>query len=143
MPSSVSFPAVSQLRHCRTIRSLTAIETALPLVRWTTGALRIAMERCADEIAVAHDDRRRRALLDALVRVSTVDTPASVMAFTSRSGVVERAEALLAPPPVPTRLQQFAAFSTVAGGGALGVAIVSSWAYEAHMMLSMVGVCHM
>ena len=130
-------------RHGRTLRALTALETALPPMRWSTQAVRVAIERCADEVASDRDRGRRLALIDALARVGGLEIPAGAMPFVQRSGVLERVEALLVPPPAPTTSQRLAARAIVAGAGVLGVAVVGAWVYEAHMMASMVGVCHM
>lgn len=128
-------------RHGRILRFLAAVETSVPPIRWITASVRLAMERCADEVAIRRDPDRRAALLDALLKVSAAQLPASIAAFTHRSGVVERAQALLAPPPAPTLMQRFAANVALIGVGSCGVVVLIGWAFEAHMLLAMTGTC--
>ena len=110
-------------------------------LRYITAPVRVAMERSADEAAIRRDPVRRIALLDALLKVSNADLPVSVAAFMHRSGVVERAQALLTSPPAPTRLQRSVARLVLGGAAAGGVLVVGAWGFEAHMLLSMTGVC--
>ena len=132
-----------RVRHGRALRALAAIEAAVPLARWATQPVRIAIERCADELATSGAPERRAALLDALLQVASCDGPDSVAAFTSRSGVLERARALLVAPPTPTRMQRVGARSLLVAGALTAVVAAAAWAVEAHMMLSMAGICRM
>jgi len=127
--------------HGRMLRILAALETPVPSLRWITTSVRVAMERCADESAVRHDPAKRMALLDALLKVSDAHVPDSIAAFTQRSGVVERAHALLASPPAPTGLQRVLARVTVSGAAAGSVVLLAGWAFEAHMLMTMSGLC--
>jgi Peptidase family M48 len=128
-------------RHGRILRLLAGLEHPLPSLRWVTAPVRVAMERGADEIAVRRDPLRREALLDALMKVTDADVPVAVAAFTQRSGVVERATALLVAPPVLTRLQRVNARLALGGAATFGVAVAAAWAFAAHLLLLMIGVC--
>jgi Peptidase family M48 len=129
--------------HGRFLRILAAIDAAVPGGRWLTQPVRVAVERCADEVATRGASDRRAALLDALLRVAAFDPPVGVAAFTSRSTVVERAHALLADPPAPTRAQRIGARVAFAGSTATAAVAVGAWTFEAHMMLAMAGICRM
>jgi hypothetical protein len=78
-----------------------------------------------------------------LLRVASCGAPDSIAAFTGRSGVLERAHALLVAPPTPTRLQRAAARAALFAGALAAVVAATGWAVEARMMLSMVGICRM
>lgn len=125
--------------HGRILRFLAALEYPMPSLRWITSPVRVAMERSADEAAIRRDPVRRLALLDALLKVSDSELPVSVAAFTHRSGVVERAQALLTSPP--TQLQRSVARLTLGGAALGGVLVLGAWGFEAHMLLSMTGIC--
>jgi hypothetical protein len=129
--------------HGRLLRLLAAFETAVPAFRRVTSTLRVAVERSADEAATGQDPFRRHALLDALLKIGDAAVPTSVPAFTSRSGVVERAEALLCAPPQPTRVHRVVARMALGGAIASSLVVLGGWAFEAHMMLSMAGICRM
>jgi hypothetical protein len=127
--------------HSRILQFLAALERPMPSLRWTTSSVRLAVERSADEAAIGRDPVRRGVLLDALLKVGAADAPVAVAAFTHRSGVVERAHALLAEPPDPTRIQRIVGRATLGGAAVCGVAVVAGWAFEAHMLLAMSGIC--
>ena len=129
--------------HGRFLRILAAVDAAVPGSRWATQPVRVAIERCADEVATHGAADRRSALLDALLRVAASDPRAGVAAFTSRSTVVERAHALLADPPAPTRAQRVGARVAFVASTATAAAAVGAWGFEAHMMLAMAGICRM
>ena len=127
--------------HSRILRFLAALERPMPSLRWTTSSVRLAVERSADEAAIGGDPVRRGVLLDALLKVGVADAPVAVAAFTHQSGVVERAYALLAEPPDPTRIQRIVGRVTLGGAAVFGVGVVAGWAFEAHMLLAMSGIC--
>lgn len=127
--------------HGRILRFLAALEYPLPSLRWTTSSVRLAVERSADEAAIGRNPVLRVVLLDALLKVGAADAPVAVAAFTHRSGVVERAHALLTAPPDPTRIQRIVGRATLGGAALCGVVVVGGWAFEAHMLLAMSGIC--
>ena len=129
--------------HGLVLRILAAVDAAVPAGRWVTQPVRVALERCADEVAARGAPDRRAALLDALLRVAASEPPVGVAAFTSRSSVLERAHALLAEPPAPTRTQRAGARVALFGSTATAAVAVGAWTFEAHMMLSMAGICRM
>ena len=130
-------------RDGRLLRVLAGFDAALPALRRVTQITRIAIERSADETAAGADPRDRSTLAGALVRVAAPDMPAAVAGFTSRSGVVERVSGLLGPPPAPTIARRTTAHLAVVGSGGSAALVVGAWMFEAHMMLSMAGVCRM
>jgi Zn-dependent protease with chaperone function len=129
--------------HGLVLRILAAVDAAVPGGQWLTRPVRTAVERCADEAATQGVSDARSVLLDALLRVAASDPPVGVAAFTSRSSVVERAHALLADPPAPTRAQRAGARAALFASTAIAAGALGAWAFEAHMMLAMVGICHM
>lgn len=134
---------VAHLRagHGTVLRLLTALETPMPSLRWITTSVRVAIERSADEAAIRKDPARRSTLLDAILKVSAADVPMSVPAFTRRSGVVERAEALIAVPPTPTSFQLVATRFALGGAAVAGVMFVCGSAFATHAMFCLSHIC--
>jgi Zn-dependent protease with chaperone function len=123
-------------RHGRVLRLLSAVEHPMPSLDRITGAVRIAMERAADETAIRRNQDRRMALLDALLKMSGSETPELVAAFTHKSGIVERASALLDSPPAPTRSHRVAAALTVGAAPLAGAVVIGAWAVTARACFS-------
>ena len=70
-----------------------------PLVYSSIAALRGTLERWADEVAVGTEEGRRNSLRRALLHVVAEITGTGVAAFSEADSVIERLEALDAPPP--------------------------------------------
>jgi hypothetical protein len=88
-------------RHDRYLLLARVVEQGLgllPLVRRSTGALRCALERWADEEAAGGARRGRESVRAALVRVIEATAIPDVAAFMSLGTVVERLQALQAAP---------------------------------------------
>ena len=88
-------------RHDRYLLLASVVERCLgllPLVRRSTGALRCALERWADEEAAGSARRGRESVRAALVRVIEATAIPDVAAFMSLGTVVERLQALQAAP---------------------------------------------
>jgi Zn-dependent protease with chaperone function len=88
-------------RHERYLLVARVLEQSLglvPLVRRSTGALRCALERWADEEAAGGAQWGRESVRAALVRVIQATATPDVAAFVSVGTVVERLEALQADP---------------------------------------------
>jgi hypothetical protein len=118
-------------RHHRYLLLATALDHALgvvPFVRPSTRALRVALERWADDEAVGTDHASRRALRRALLGVAaaTVTTPAA--AFTGADCVAERLDALDGEPPVSVALTRLTVGAPGVGVIALAAASVAAWA---------------
>jgi beta-lactamase regulating signal transducer with metallopeptidase domain len=88
-------------RHDRYLLLARIVEQSLgllPLVRQSTGALRCALERWADEEAAGGGRRRRESVRAALIRLIEATAIPDVAAFMSQATVVERLQALQATP---------------------------------------------
>jgi Zn-dependent protease with chaperone function len=126
-------------RHQRLLVLATAVEHAfgfLRPVRSSAAALRTAIERWADEEAAGDSAEARLALRAALLGVTTTAVAPSVAAFSAVETVVERVQALEAPPPRPTRLRRLALYLP---GAALGLPVIlalGAWAGSAHMVVA-------
>jgi len=94
-------------RHERYLLLARVVEQSLwllPFVRRSTGALRCALERWADEAAAGGARRGRESVRAALVRVIEATATPDVAAFVSLGTVVERLQALQAAPASGSRL---------------------------------------
>lgn len=137
---------VAHLRHGhhRYLVAAAVVDVAFrwfPLARRSTGTLRVALERWADEEAAATSGNRS-VVRDALLMVTqTLVADPAVAAFSAAETIGERLDALDASAPrlrlAPHALLYFP-------GVALGVAGViawSSWTSEAHAVVAMAGQC--
>lgn len=130
--------------HDRYVALASAVQRALvfsPLATRSVASLRVALERWADEDAVAAiedgRDRLRRALLQ--VTVSMID--AEVAAFSAADAVLERLDALEIPPPgLGTGLLGLFYIPGFAVGIA-SVAGLGAWVSTLQMVLQMAGRC--
>jgi hypothetical protein len=130
-----------QEHHGTTLRLLAALEAALPPIRRTVSTLRLMLERRADEEAVGASPDRRATLLDALLKVADVHSQPALAAFAHRSGVVERAEALLAEPCATSRAHRITDRLALTGATTGGVAGVGVAIIGIRVLLSLIGVC--
>lgn len=113
----------------------------LPPVARTAGAVRLAVERWADEEAAASGAGGRGAVRESLLLLADVVPVAGVAAFTDAATIAARVAALespSAPPPVRQHLLLY-----VPGGVAAAVAApaVMTWGGHVHMVLAMSGRC--
>lgn len=113
----------------------------IPPLRRTADALRFAIERCADEDAVAGSPSDRGVLRSALVAVACSHAAIPVPAFSGADTVMARIKALEHSPIRPGGVAHAAAYApgVVLAGGV--VAALTAWTGHAHMLLSMAGSC--
>jgi beta-lactamase regulating signal transducer with metallopeptidase domain len=130
-------------RHHRDLVLATAIDATLgwvPGVRASTGALRLSIERWADEEVAEHPGAReciRRALLK-----TTETLLGPVPAFTAAFTLVARLDALAVPLPTPDLRQRALVFGPLAGLTVLAASSVLAWSfYTHHSVLGLVGFC--
>jgi hypothetical protein len=100
-------------RHERYLLLARVVEQSLwllPFVRRSTGALRCALERWADEAAAGGARRGRESVRAALVRVIEATATPDVAAFVSLGTVVERLQALQAPASGSSLLRRFVVY---------------------------------
>lgn len=93
--------------HDRSLAVASALEHAfpfVPVVRAGTAAWRAGMERWADETAAGSSLERRDSLREALIGVTWMLTDTRLAAFSSADCLLERLDALSAPPQTPSRL---------------------------------------
>jgi Zn-dependent protease with chaperone function len=130
-------------RHDRDLVLAAVVDAALgwiPGVRASTRALRLSIERSADEEAAERPGARgaiRRALLK-----TTETMLGPVPAFTAASTLLARLDALAIPPRDPTLSQRAAAFAPLAGLAAVAAAGLLGWiAVTHHSILHLLEVC--
>lgn len=133
-------------RHQRLLVAAAMVDTALgwiPAVRTSTAALRLALERWADEEAAGTSVEGRRNVRDALLGVAAAMVVAPEIAAFSPSleGLVERAQALEVDPAPPCRPARLAVWSPTLGLAVLTVVSLGNWLGQARMMLAMAGLC--
>lgn len=132
-------------RHHALLRLAADLDARVPevgFVRRSTGVLRLAVERWADEDAAAVTPAGRSAVRRALVgTVAVALDPAA--GFTSPCTLVERLDALGTPPPRPgARLRMMAAAPAVALCAATAATLVAASTVATHHgFLGMVGLC--
>ena len=83
----------------------------LPFVRRSTTALRVALERWADETAAGGSPTTRRQLRQALMAVTPVMARVGAPAFSAKETVAERLDALGAEPIRPSPLRRALAYA--------------------------------
>src|SRR5207237_9314457 len=94
------------LKHQRTLRWAAALDHGFaffPPARRSTGVLRTALERWADEVAAGDQPAERTVLRSALLDVVALAVGAELAAFAAADTVSERLEALARSCPSPSR----------------------------------------
>lgn len=120
--------------HQRMLKVASALERTLcvlPFVRRSTTALRVALERWADEAAAGKSPATRRQLRRALVAVTVTRANIAVPAFSAAETVAERLDALDGDPVRPSPLRRIAAYCPAAGLGLTVVVAVATFGAEA------------
>lgn len=113
----------------------------LPPLRASAVALRLAVERWADEQAAAGSSETRAALRSALVGVAHARTAFPLPGLTDADAVIARIDALDRSPCRPRLAAHLATYMPgfLLGVGAAGA--LGTWASHAHMLASMAGRC--
>jgi Zn-dependent protease with chaperone function len=130
--------------HQRWLLLATALEHALgflPPIRTSTGALRVALERWADEEAAGESGHERVVLRRALLRAARALVSPALAAFSAPDTVLERLQALNSPRTGPSRSRRAVVY---APGLALGIVVLvafGAWAGEARTLIAMAGRC--
>lgn len=130
-------------RHHRHLLLATVLEHAFavfPPVRRSTGALRLALERWADEEAGGGAEPRR-AVRAALLNVTGALVTPPAAAFSPVETVAERLDALAAPPVRPSAARRLAVYLPGAAVAAAVLVALGTSAAEARMVLAMAGSC--
>jgi len=129
--------------HHRVLALAAVVDAALgwvPGLRASTAALRLGIERSADEEAAERPgarDATRRALLTA-TETMLAPTPA----FTDPVTLAARLDALTTPPPQPSLRLRAAMFASLAGLAAVALAGLLGWgAVTLHHLLDRLGLC--
>lgn len=130
-------------RHHRDLVFAAAVDATLgwlPGVRASTGALRLSLERWADEEA-AEQPGARDSIWRALLK-TTETMLGPVPAFTAAFTLVARLDALAVPPPTPGLRQRAAVFAPLAGLTVVAASCLLAWSfYTHHSVLGLVGFC--
>lgn len=114
-------------------RSLEAVLGAFPPAQATVRALRLAVERTADEDAIVSPDDRER-IRSALLKVAMPSVPHPVMAFTGVDTVLQRLDALAAPRPVVAIDRAETLGLVLAAFAIVGIGAIS-WVLASHHLL--------
>jgi Zn-dependent protease with chaperone function len=133
-------------RHQRLLVALAVVDASIgwfPPVRASTAAVRLALERWADEDAAGASVEGRRAVRDALLGVAAaMAVVPEVAAFSSGiESLVERAKALQADAAPPGRPARVAVWSPTLGLAVLNVLSLGNWLMHVRMMLPMACLC--
>lgn len=113
----------------------------IPPLRLSAHTLRFAIERWADEEAVADSPSDRGVLRSALVAVACSHGALPVPAFSAADTVAARIEALEQSPLQPCPLTHVAAYAPGVALAAGNVIALTAWTGQAQMLLSMAGAC--
>lgn len=131
-------------RHQRLLSLAAAAEGVLgwlsPVAR-TTAALRLAVERWADEDAAAAAPGGRRAVRDSLLVLAGVAPLAGAAAFSDPSTIAARVLALDAPVPPPRPFHHVLLYMPGTVAGAAAAPALVTWGGHVHMVLAMSGRC--
>lgn len=131
-----------RLGHPRLLLAAAAARLGL---RWwlparrSHAALRVAVERWADDEAAAEPARRQH-LRAALVTLAAVDLGGAAAAFSLADATLERIEAMDQPPRAPLGLHALL-YAPGLAGGVVAVVSTGSWASQARLVLAMAGRC--
>jgi len=126
----------AHLRHrhhelLRLARDLDSRLSWLRPVRRSTGVLRLAVERAADEDAAATSPDARPAVRRALLKATALAV-GPVPSFTDTGTIGPRLQALAAPPPNPTLAMRLAAAGPTLGLSGLAAAAFTACSLAAH-----------
>ena len=129
--------------HQRYLTLATALEGAIPIARFSTVALRTALERWADEDAAGVDTRQRNQVRNALIAMAqaALAPVTELAAFGSPTTIIERVDALERPPVTGAAGPRLLAYAAVGVLGVAGAGTVALWTSQVHMMLAMAGYC--
>lgn len=131
-------------RHQRLLTFASVAEQVLgwvPAVERSVAALRLALERWADEEASCPSAAARRAVRDSLLSLAGVHAVAGVAGFAEARTVAARVVALESPPPPPSVAQHAALYVPGSGAGALAGSALLSWGGHVQMVVAMSGRC--
>ncbi|MGH9244293.1 MAG: M56 family metallopeptidase [Acidimicrobiales bacterium] len=131
-------------RHHRYLLLASAVDHSLgwlPLVHRSTGALRVSLERWADEAAAARPGARQ-SLRDALLRVAhLLATPPAAVAFGGADALIERLDALEAESGRPSVWLHALLYAPGSALGGTALVAIGSWAGTADALLRAAGHC--
>lgn len=113
----------------------------LPPVARTAGAVRLAVERWADEEAAASAAGGSRAVRDSLLVLADVGPIACVAAFTDAATIAARVAALETPSSPPPAGQHLLLYVPGSVAGVVAAPALVTWAGHVHMVLAMSGRC--
>lgn len=128
-------------RHHWFLALAVIIDRGLPFLHRSTSALRTGLERWADEASVAGDASARAVLRGALLRASTARATPLLPAFSPLETVMERLDALQAPPRRPSRVRRGLAYSPGIAIAVLALAASGAWLDAAHVLVAMTAHC--
>lgn len=111
-----------------------------PVTR-SAAAVRLAVERWADEDAARSGIGGRLAVRDSLLVLAGVAPAAAVAGFTDAATVAARLAALESPPPAPPLRQHVMLYVPGSFAGAVAVPALVTWGGHVHMVLAMSGRC--
>lgn len=114
-----------------------------PPVRGSTRALRAALERWADDMAVGADARSRARLRSVLMVVADIAPVADLAALSDAMTVAERLAALDAPPAEPAWWAQGLLMAPWASLGLVAAFAAGAWLWRAQWVLGSAGRCIM
>lgn len=132
------------LRHQRLLAAAAVAEGVagwLPPVARSAGALRLAVERAADEEASSRSPRARRDVRDSLVALAGLSSVSGVAAFADVRTVAARIAALDAPPARPGAGLHTLLYAPGAAAGLAAAPALLSWSGHMQMVVAMAGRC--
>lgn len=130
--------------HQRLLSLATVAESVLrwlPPVPRTAGAVRLALERWADEEAAASGAGARLAVRDSLLVLAGVSRVAGVAGFTDAVTLAARVAALECVPRPPRRAQHLLLYVPGTLAGVVAAPALVTWGGHVHMVLAMSGRC--
>lgn len=131
-------------RHQRMLTLAGAVEAIFggfpPVVR-SAAALRLTVERWADEEAADHAVGGRRAVRDSLLVLVGVAPATGLAGFTDAATVAARLAALESPPPAPPSGRHLMLYVPGSVAGAVAAPALVTWGGHVNMVLAMAGRC--
>lgn len=114
---------------------------AIPAAAHSAAALRLGVERWADEDAARSAAGARLAVRDSLLALAGVSLVPGVAGFTDAATVAARVAALESPPPSAPAGQHLLLYVPGSAAGAVAAPALVTWGGHVHMVVAMSGRC--
>ncbi len=131
-------------RHQRYLLLARAVDAGfrfLPFVRRSTAAVRIGLERWADEVAAGETAEGRQTVREALLMTTAAVVGSELAAFSAAESVIERLEALDGTQTEHSLVRRSAVYLPAIALALVATMAMVAWLLDARMVVAMTGLC--